>query len=108
MKQNLRYLLATISSLFVVLLLTQCTGTESYKVENYWNSEQQDSVMFKLMRYIAKPPKRVDNEKKFDPIYDSYYKDNFNNYNLEFYYISERSSNRERKFVYWDRWAIYP
>jgi len=92
MKQKFYIIILIMNFLGLLIYNTSCVSDSDYKPEKYWNTSQQDSLLFKLMRYITKPPKRVNPHDKFDPIYDSYYKDRVIAYQLDKYYISSQDN----------------
>ncbi|WP_154658353.1 hypothetical protein [Eisenibacter elegans] len=81
------------SFVFVLLLgwLTACTNNPSTKPEKYLNKEQQTELLTQIVRYNAKPPKRVTHEQKFDSRYDEYYAEQLTRFKLEHLYIDPKT-----------------
>jgi hypothetical protein len=63
--------------LFALLLagLVACNSNKEVDLspEQYWSLEQQDSVMFRILPYLAKLPRKATHETKFEPQFQEYY-----------------------------------
>lgn len=63
--------------LFSALLvgLTACNSEKEVDLSpaQYWSVEQQDSVMLRILPYLAKLPRKATHETKFEPQFQEYY-----------------------------------
>jgi hypothetical protein len=60
-----------------------CIAKERYDPDRYLSAQQKDSVLNLIIRYIAKPPKGVSGDARFDRTYDQYYQKKISESNLE-------------------------
>lgn len=62
---------------FVAILLVVITGAcstrDKYAVKRYLSPQQQDEMMWKIIRYIGRPPEGIAFEERFNAEYDSAY-----------------------------------
>jgi hypothetical protein len=108
-------MLKKISSIFLIGLLSlsvcSCVQEEKYNPATYLPEDEYHQFLMKISRYVAKLPKRVTHEQKFDPKYDLYYQQEMQQYKLQHYYISADSThyflvNRPAPSLYDKRVAI--
>ncbi|MCU0353125.1 MAG: hypothetical protein MUD08_05210 [Cytophagales bacterium] len=73
----------------LVLLLAACgSRTNQYKPEQHLKPEAQQAFLYQISRYVAKLPKGVYHEGKFDARFDRYYREEMKKYRLESYFKS--------------------
>ncbi|MDP2187489.1 MAG: hypothetical protein Q8J69_02290 [Sphingobacteriaceae bacterium] len=90
--------------LLFALLLTGLVACNSKKEvdlspEQYWTMEQQDSVMLRILPYLAKLPRKATHETKFESQFQEYYNELLPDFkfralspsaNGEFYFLMDR------------------
>lgn len=82
-------------NLFIVvslLLLSACTNNK-YEPQRYLSRQQEDSLIYKVIRYAAKLPANANHDTKFDTKFDPYYKALAAEYDIRAYYIDEDSTH---------------
>jgi hypothetical protein len=84
--------------LFLLLVLSVACRTRkhTYDPANYLSPSEQTEVMQKIIRYVAKPPRRVLGDEKFDTLYDDHYNLQIRLHELLAYYID---NNGEHYFL---------
>jgi len=70
--------------------MSACQSNTQYQPDTYMSSAEQDSLLWKIIRYAAKPPKRVSHENKFLARYDAYYQEQMKIFRLEKLYFDEQ------------------
>ena len=81
------------ASLLILLFMSlwACEQKEKYDPVAYLPPSDQKQFLARISRYIAKLPKRVTHEQKFDSKYDQYYREEMQKYRVQQYYISPDS-----------------
>lgn len=76
--------------ILTISFLSSCR--QSFKVDNYYTKAEQDSLMLKILPYIAKKPKGVQNgADRFLTRFDDYYKAQLPKFSFQHYYIGRDS-----------------
>lgn len=70
-----------------IFLLLACG--KSYKPDSHLSVQKQDEIMWKIIRYLAKPPEGLTKPERFYKGYDPYYEEQKSRHLLEAYFISE-------------------
>ena len=74
--------------LVLVWLLVACGNrTNQYKPEQHLKPEAQQAFLYQISRYVAKLPKGVYHDGKFDARFDPYYREEMKKYRLESYFV---------------------
>jgi hypothetical protein len=77
----MRYL----SLLSFIVFFTGCGN--SYKPNSHLTIQKQDEVMWKIIRYLAKPPEGLTKPERFYKGYDEYYEKQKSRHRLDAYFI---------------------
>lgn len=72
---------------FAALALLGCSGKKDFTPAAYLTPQQQDQNMWKIIRYLAKPPEGLLPMEIFYPQYDSFYRAAQSLHRLDAYYI---------------------
>lgn len=59
----------------LVLLAGACTSKRNYEVSAHLTPQQQDDMMWKMIRYVGRAPEGLTFEERFYPPYDSFYRE---------------------------------
>lgn len=62
------------SIIFFALAACNTDKEANVSPDQYWDMAKQDSVMLRILPYLAKLPRQATHETKFNPIYEPYYK----------------------------------
>jgi hypothetical protein len=71
--------------LFVLILLCSCS--KGYKPNDHLTVQKQDEIMWKIIRYLAKPPDGLTKPERFYKGYDPYYLEQQSRHRLDAYFI---------------------
>jgi len=77
----------------ILVCLEACQSSDQYKPQQYLTPAEQEVFLNRIGRYMAKLPKRVYHDAKFDSRYDSYYQDEMKKYEVEKYFITPDSTH---------------
>lgn len=79
----------------VLLVLTACTDRKevTYEPSGYLSEQEQEWVKREIIRYVAKAPRRVTGDVKFDTAYDEHYTRQLEGHELLAYYISPENEH---------------
>ncbi|MBX2965107.1 MAG: hypothetical protein KF845_03105 [Cyclobacteriaceae bacterium] len=69
------------------------THKKSYLPDAHLTAQQQEQVKQKIIRYVAKMPRRVTGDIKFDTAYDKHYAEQVKRHRLMAYYISKEGGH---------------
>jgi hypothetical protein len=89
-----------------------CKKSESYLADDTLSKHEKELVLPMLVRYIAKPPKMVKGEQRFESRFDEFYKNAQKGFEWELFYLDEKSNThyflvtREAPSLYKKRMAI--
>lgn len=83
----------SLSIIFLLLwIIVGCDKSENYKVDNYFNEAESDSMLLKMMPYIADLPSGANDSTKFTQKFQEKYRLVMeNNYTMEKYFINKDS-----------------
>lgn len=70
-----------------LLLLNACTEERDYRPESHLTVPQQEEMMEKVIRYMAKPPDGIQPEERFLETYNDHYQDQRRQHRLDAYYL---------------------
>lgn len=79
--------------LFVTLIFVGCNGRRDYNPATYLTPVKQDEVMWKVIRYMARPPENLTFEERFYKGYDDHYHEQMALHRLDAYYIGDDEIN---------------
>lgn len=82
-----------IALLLLLFSFISCNRSNSYKPETFLNAKEQEDLLYKVGRFIAKLPKRVTHDQKFDRKYDQYYREEMKKYRIQHYHIEPDSTH---------------
>lgn len=71
--------------LMFILLFSACRE-KNLNPDHYLSKSEQEAVIYSLIRYAAKMPKRATHETKFDARFDDFYKGQAASYKFEYLY----------------------
>lgn len=77
----------------VIVCLALISCAKGYKPSEYLSAKQQDEMMWKIIRYLAKPPEGLTKPERFYKGYDPYYQEQQARYRLDSYYIGEKDAH---------------
>jgi hypothetical protein len=78
-------------SCLLILLLSGCQKQVEY--HSPLSQSEEDSLKYRLIRYVAKKPKKASHQSKFSPEFDDYYREQaFQNFRLEAYQKGEKDT----------------
>lgn len=79
--------------IFVVIIgvIFASCSSDRYNPDKYLSREQQDSLIYQVVRYTAKLPPNSNHQIKFEPEYDDYYKAITRDYDIRSYDIDDDS-----------------
>lgn len=89
----------TFTVLFLVFIVTSCSTTkkeEKYSPLSYLSETDQKKIKEEIIRYVAKTPRRVTGDIKFDTTYDEHYAKQVEGHELLAYY---KASDGEHFFL---------
>lgn len=72
-------------------LVVACQSQTDYTVSKHLTPAEQEKVMDKIIRYLAKPPEGLTFEERFYPAYNDYYQEQKSRHKLEAYYIENET-----------------
>ena len=78
--------------MLAVLSMTACK-TDQYKPEQYITKDQEQKIIYSVMRYSAKLAPRANHDTKFDAQFDPYYQAVATDYDIRAYYIGPDSTH---------------
>jgi hypothetical protein len=84
---------ALIIFLILVSVVFRCTNKEKYNPDSHLTVLEQDSIVWRMMRYIARPPEGLLYEERFYKGYDKYYHEQQALHKLEAYYIDGQKTH---------------
>jgi hypothetical protein len=75
----------------IALVLTVACGTkeiaaEKYSIQEYFEKDQQDSLLVDIITYIYKKPKYADHQTRFDEQYRNYYSKMLSKFEMVYFY----------------------
>jgi hypothetical protein len=73
--------------LLATLLVVFSSCSKGYKPNNHLTVQEQDEVMWKIIRYLAKPPEGLTKPERFYKGYDPYYEQQKSRHRLDAYFI---------------------
>ncbi|PZR26328.1 MAG: hypothetical protein DI538_26560 [Azospira oryzae] len=76
----------------ILFVLMACNKAKSYNPKDYLTQQEQDSVLYKTIRYSEKLPPRSTHQTKFDSEFDPYYRKAVANYHFIFLFEGEDGS----------------
>jgi len=79
--------------LIFVFFLNCSHQKNSYDTSVYISPQEQDSLIYKTLRYSAKLPPTATHETKFNSVFDPYYKSFLKTYDIRHYWISPDKTN---------------
>lgn len=74
---------------FVCLVLMSCS--KGYTPSEHLSAKEQDELMWKIIRYLAKPPEGLTKPERFYKGYDPYYQEQQARYRLDSYYMDDNT-----------------
>lgn len=89
------------AGLLVGIVACNSKKEADFSPEQYWTVEQQDSVMLRILPYLAKLPRKATHETKFEQQYQEYYMGLLSDFkfralspttNGEFYFLMDRTA----------------
>ena len=84
---------ALVIFLIVISVVFSCTNKEKYNPDSHLTVLEQDSIVWRMMRYIARPPEGLLYEERFYKGYDKYYHEQQALHKLEAYYIDDQKTH---------------
>jgi hypothetical protein len=75
---------------FILILLSvlSCDPKDKYDPSQYLSRQDQDTLLYKTLRYSAKLPPTATHKTKFNQVFDSYYKSLLADHTLRYYYTT--------------------
>jgi hypothetical protein len=75
------------------LAVGSCTQGNDYAVERYLDGKQKDDNVWKIIRYVSKPPDGLLYEERFYPAYDTFYHEQASRHRFEEYFIDQQKQH---------------
>jgi hypothetical protein len=66
---------------------------KKYDPDTYYSPKEQDSLVYSLIRYCAKPPSAATHDTKFNEQYDTYYRTVAEDWDIRAYYVDDDSTH---------------
>lgn len=98
--------------LFLIFLLSSCDSGNKYAAQKTLSKAEQDTLLWKVIRYVGHLPKAATHEEKWDDRFDAHYRKEITakEYSVPFYYIDKvtgkhyfaiqrKAPSKKRKFV---------
>lgn len=76
-----------IKILILAFLIVTCTTKKKYQVEEHLSPQQQDELLWKIIRYVGRPPEGLTIPERFYPQYDSFYREQKRLLSFDAYYL---------------------
>jgi hypothetical protein len=70
-----------------MFVLFSCTSRNDYRVASHLTAQQQDEMMWKIIRYAARAPEGLSFEERFYPGYDTFYQKQTALHRFDAYFI---------------------
>jgi hypothetical protein len=77
--------------IFIVLILGACNTKNNYQVSKHLTPQQQDEMMWKIIRYIGRAPEGLTFEERFYTPYDSVYQQQARLHKFDAYFIKDNT-----------------
>lgn len=74
--------------IFLALVVIACSTKNNYQVSAHLTPQQQDDMMWKIIRYVGRAPEGLTFEERFYKPYDSIYQEQAKLYKFDAYYIN--------------------
>jgi len=87
--------LRILSTLIIIISVTilGCKQEEKYSINRYYSSQEQDSLLVKMVTYIGKKPKLADWQTRHEEQYIEYYKNLSKSFKFVYYHITIDSTH---------------
>jgi len=79
-----------------MLLMLSCMNESTYEPSAYLSAIEQDEILGRMVRYMARAPEGITPDERFYKGYDTYYREQERLHRLEAYYIDK---NRKHYFL---------
>src|SRR6185436_5172703 len=79
--------------LLFIFVVGGCQTRSGYEPERYLTTPEQEETMWKIIRYIARPPDGISREERFYKSYDPHYHEQMSFHRLDAYYVDDDKVN---------------
>jgi hypothetical protein len=76
-----------------LFILSLCGCQKDYDPKSHLSAQEQYDQVWKMIRYLAKPPENLTFEERFYKGYDSYYEEQVKLHRLDAYFVDEQGVN---------------
>ncbi len=76
-----------VAGVFIVVVVGACSTKNNYQVSAHLTPQQQDAMMWKIIRYIGRAPEGITFEERFYKPYDSIYQEQAKVHKFDAYFI---------------------
>jgi hypothetical protein len=76
-----------IAGFFLAIITGACSTKNDYKVSTHLTPQQQDDMMWKIIRYVGRAPEGITFEERFYTPYDSVYQEQAKLHKFDAYFI---------------------
>ena len=76
-----------LTSIFLITVVVGCSTKNNYQVSEHLTPQQQDEIMWKIIRYIGRAPEGLTFEERFYAPYDSAYREQAKLHKFDAYFI---------------------
>lgn len=73
---------------FLMTMVAACTTKNRYAVSEHLTPQQQDEMMWKIIRYVGRAPEGLTFEERFYQAYDTVYQEQARQHQFDAYFIS--------------------
>jgi hypothetical protein len=80
-------------SLFVICVMIVGACTKGYSPGEHLSAEDQYNQVYKIIRYLARPPENLTFEERFYKAYDKYYEEQASLHRLDAYFVDKKGTH---------------